>query len=118
MQAGGYCLGGNVLSYALSLGPGAACNMTCTGNEDQVCGGSLSNSMYAVIAAFTTTQTANSTCTIGSNFATLSSSGSTCTNRPIYTISSTRHAFTTVTSSKYAFTAISITQSAIATYSS
>ena len=40
------CLGTNDVSMALSAGPSSACNMACTGNPSQMCGGPYANSVY------------------------------------------------------------------------
>jgi len=46
VQFGGSCFGGNALAYVQD--PDTACNMTCTANTKEICGGSNLNSIYAV----------------------------------------------------------------------
>jgi hypothetical protein len=44
LQYGGYCFAGNTLGYALA--PETDCNMVCTANSLQLCGGPWRNSVY------------------------------------------------------------------------
>ncbi|GIL62815.1 hypothetical protein Vafri_16992, partial [Volvox africanus] len=49
VQYGEDCHGGFNLSLAMSLGPSTVCNMACTGNRSQTCGGLYSNFIYTFI---------------------------------------------------------------------
>lgn len=45
LQYGGYCFGGNALGYSLTTE--GECNMVCTANSNQICGGPYRNSIYS-----------------------------------------------------------------------
>jgi hypothetical protein len=45
LQYGGQCFAGNTLGYALAVG--SECNMRCTADAAEVCGGTWRNSIYA-----------------------------------------------------------------------
>ncbi|GIL89219.1 hypothetical protein Vretimale_18587 [Volvox reticuliferus] len=46
VQYGGECFGGTDIARATSLGPSGNCNMDCTGDPSQKCGGGWANNVY------------------------------------------------------------------------
>ncbi|GIL59429.1 hypothetical protein Vafri_14100 [Volvox africanus] len=48
VQYGGQCFGGTDISKATSLGPSGNCNMDCTGDSSQKCGGGWANNVYTL----------------------------------------------------------------------
>ncbi|GLI60272.1 hypothetical protein VaNZ11_002363 [Volvox africanus] len=48
VQYGGQCFGGMDISKATSLGPSGNCNMDCTGDSSQKCGGAWANNVYTL----------------------------------------------------------------------
>lgn len=49
VQAGKQCVGSYDLAYTKSLGLSKNCNMPCTANTTQICGGANANSVYSVL---------------------------------------------------------------------